>query len=74
MVWKEPLTTLSKKYEISDNGIRKKCLKLNIPMSNVGYWAKVKFGKKLPPKMPLKNFKGDQNITFNIIEENEYKI
>lgn len=26
LVWKEPLTTLSKKYDISDNGIRKKCL------------------------------------------------
>ena len=74
MVWKEPLTTLSKKYDISDNGIRKKCLKLKIPLPNAGYWAKVKFGKKLPPKMPLKDFKGEQTITFNLREENEDKL
>lgn len=74
MVWKEPLTTLSKKYDISDNGIRKKCIKLKIPMPNAGYWAKVKFGKKLPPKMPLKDFNGDQTITFNLREEDEVKI
>ena len=74
MVWKEPITTLSKKYDISDNGIRKKCNELKIPMPNAGYWAKVKFGKKLPSKMPLKDFKGDQTITLNLIEEDEVKI
>lgn len=74
LVWKEPLTTLSKKYDISDNGIRKKCLKLKIPLPNAGYWAKVKFGKKIPPKMPLKVFKGEQTITFHVREDNEEKL
>jgi hypothetical protein len=32
MVWKEPMTTLTKRYGISDNGVRKICIKLQIPL------------------------------------------
>ena len=38
LVWSEPLTRLAKKYNISDNGIRKKCKKMNIPLPKVGHW------------------------------------
>lgn len=32
LVWSKPLSKLAKEYEISDNGLRKKCIKLNIPL------------------------------------------
>lgn len=31
-VWAEPMTRLAKKYGVSDVGLRKRCLKLNIPV------------------------------------------
>lgn len=33
LVWSEPLLTLSKKYNISDNGLRKIWVRMNIPPS-----------------------------------------
>jgi hypothetical protein len=47
------MLSLSKKYEISDVGLKKKCIKMNIPVPKVGYWAKVQYGQKVAvPKMP----------------------
>jgi hypothetical protein len=43
-VWTVPLTQLGKKYGLSDNGIRKVCKALNIPLPAIGHWAKVAAG------------------------------
>ena len=53
-VWSEPMTKLAPKYGLSDNGLRKICKKLNIPLPPIGYWAKLQYGKaasrpSLPP-------------------------
>ncbi len=32
LVWSEPFSTLSKKYAISDVGLRKACIRMNIPL------------------------------------------
>ncbi len=32
MVWSEPLSRLAKKYQISDNGLRKICRRMKIPL------------------------------------------
>lgn len=45
MVWTEPLSTLAKKYALSDNGFRKLCKKNNIPLPKNGYWQKLKYNK-----------------------------
>jgi hypothetical protein len=45
-VWTTPLTHLAKKYGLSDNGIRKVCKALNIPLPEHGHWAKVAAGRK----------------------------
>ena len=47
-VWSEPMTTVSKRYGMSDNGLRKHCKTLGIPMPSLGYWAKVQAGQKVP--------------------------
>jgi hypothetical protein len=47
LVWTKPLTTLAKEFAYSDNGLRKICIKHNIPLPKSGYWSKVKFNKKV---------------------------
>lgn len=46
-VWTDPVTTVAKRYEMSDNGLRKHCKRLGIPLPPSGYWAKVKMGQKV---------------------------
>jgi len=47
LVWEEPMLTLSRKFKISDTGLRKICIRLKIPMPKAGHWQKLKFGKKV---------------------------
>lgn len=39
-VWSTPIIQLAKKYGLSDNGLRRVCRALNIPLPERGYWAK----------------------------------
>ena len=52
-VWSVPLSQLCKEYNLSDNGLRKICIKQDIPLPISGYWSKVRFGKKvIKTKLP----------------------
>jgi len=52
-IWSEPVTTVAKRYGMSDNGLRKHCKKLEIPLPSAGYWARVKAGQQIPkPALP----------------------
>jgi hypothetical protein len=51
-VWETPMTRLAKKYGLSDNGLRKICEALNIPLPSSGHWAKVAAGHKIK-RIPL---------------------
>ncbi len=75
LVWSTPLLTLSKKYLISDNGIRKICKRMNIPLPPLGYWQKKAYGKSiLKKKMPKVN-PGEPEIAFEIrCAGDEFKI
>ena len=46
-VWLVPIWTLCEQYGLSDNGLRKVCRRLNVPVPKRGYWAKVEAGKKV---------------------------
>lgn len=46
-VWTDPVTTVAKRYNMSDNGLRKHCKRLWIPLPPNGYWAKLKAGQKV---------------------------
>ena len=55
LVWTKPLLVLAKEYQISDNGLRKICKKMHIPLPPMGHWQKVRSGVhvkriKLPDK------------------------
>lgn len=63
LVWSEPLLALSKRYVISDVGLRKICLRMNVPLPQAGYWNKVKAGKKVSVKeLPV-----DHNADLEVI-------
>jgi len=54
-VWEKPVSQVSKEYGISDAALRKRCVKLEIPMPDRGYWAKLKAGKPVnkPKSLPV---------------------
>lgn len=60
-VWTTPLTTLSKEFYLSDNGLRKICIKFDIPLPPMGYWQKLQYGKKVI-KTPLPKQENEQEI------------
>lgn len=65
LVWSEPLSRLAKKYKISDNGLRKVCKRMNIPLPPNGHWQRVQFGYKVTPiKLPEK-YQGKNEVTFD---------
>lgn len=74
LVWSTPLTALSKKYNISDNGLRKMCKRLNVPLPRSGYWQKIKHGKT-PRKIELTPNSNDKEIiTLEIVTENTIRV
>ena len=60
-VWIEAVTTVAKRYGISDVALRKICRKLAVPLPPLGYWAKLAAGKKLPAP-PLPTYSGPAEI------------
>lgn len=73
LVWSKPMTALAKEYSISDNGLRKICKKLNIPLPQLGHWQKLQFGKKVTILPLPEDFKGDDYIFLSDRIEGESK-
>jgi hypothetical protein len=48
LVWSEPVSKIAPRYNISDVGFAKLCRREDVPLPPRGYWAKLKFGKKVP--------------------------
>lgn len=46
-VWTEPLVTVAARYDVSDTTLRKHCKKLDIPLPERRYWAKLKSGQNV---------------------------
>ncbi len=67
-VWAEPMTAVAKKYNLSDNGVRKRCTSLNIPVPPFGYWAKKKAGKVVANRPPLPPY---NEIVLDDIQDNK---
>jgi hypothetical protein len=55
-VWTEAVSKVAKRYRISDVGLRKICVSLDVPLPPRGYWAKLAAGQivKKPPLRPTK--------------------
>jgi len=57
LVWAEPTVQIARRFNVSDVAISKICKKMNIPKPGLGYWAKIRHGKRvrripLPPLKP----------------------
>jgi hypothetical protein len=53
IVWSEPMTKLAAKLHISDVAVKKICVRHEIPVPGLGFWAKIAAGHKLErPKLP----------------------
>src|SRR4030042_822541 len=65
LVWAQPLSRLAKKYKISDNGLRKICKRMNIPIPAMGHWQKIQYGKRvIITRLPTK-YEGRDEITLD---------
>ena len=52
-VWTDPVTTVAKRYGMSDHGLRKHLKKLDIPLPPPDYWARITAGQKVArPALP----------------------
>ena len=71
LIWTEPLIKIAARYKISDNGLRKICTRMNIPVPKVGHWQKPIFGKKIQqPSLPA-NYSGDNEVILTERTETE---
>lgn len=54
-VWSQPMTKLAPQYGLSDQGLRKICVGLQVPLPGNGHWAKIAAGQQIatPPLLPL---------------------
>ena len=74
LVWTQPLSRLAKKYKITDNGLRKICKRMNIPIPAMGHWQKIQYGKKVNiTKLPLK-YEGKDEITLGQKGEDDVNV
>lgn len=70
LVWQESMLSLSKRYNISDVGLRKMCIRMEIPVPPAGYWMKVQFGKKVKKPALSANYKGEEAAKIQLRDEN----
>jgi hypothetical protein len=73
LVWSDSLLALSKKYNMSDNGLRKACVRMEIPLPDAGYWNKVKAGIKVAKKSLPTGYKGEQSIRLSLRESDDVR-
>lgn len=73
LVWSEPMLSLSKRYKISDNGLRKICKRMNIPLPKAGHWMKQQFGKKVRIIPFPESFEGEVTFTLSLRTADEKK-
>ena len=63
LVWSEPVSKIAPRYNISDVGFAKLCRREDVPLPPRGYWAKLKFGKKVPkPRLKPRENPGAETV------------
>lgn len=62
LVWSEPMTTIAKRFQLSDVALRKICINHHIPLPTAGHWMKIKFKKKIKRTVLPQNYEGNNII------------
>jgi hypothetical protein len=71
-VWATPVKTLAKEHGLSDVGLRKICIALDVPLPPRGYWAKLAAGKSIPkPVLHATKLPTTYERVINVIEVDE---
>jgi hypothetical protein len=71
-VWSTPVTKLAKGYGLSDVGLRKICVALDVPLPPRGYWARLAAGKNIPkPALHATKLPTTYERVMNVIEVDE---
>ena len=71
LVWRESLPSLSKKYDITYNDLRKTCVAMEIPLPKAGYWQNLWLGKEVSIEPLPETSTGQQETTLNLLEEGD---
>lgn len=66
MVWTQPFLALSKKYKISDVGLRKICKRMDIPFPKTGHWQRIRAGAKIAIPKLITNLDIDVTIKLEL--------
>lgn len=45
LVWTEPISSITSKYQVTEHFIHKVCREMLIPMPGQGHWVKIRYGK-----------------------------
>lgn len=67
LVWSTPLITLAKQYNISDNGLRKMCIRMNIPLPKTGHWQRVQHSKRTKVTPLPGDYSGDETVELEVV-------
>ena len=62
LVWSQPILTLSKKYDITGSGLRKICVKMNVPLPKAGHWQRIQHKKPVSVKPLPSQYSGETQI------------
>jgi len=74
-VWQIAMTNLAGEYGISGNGLKKICIKLNVPFPPIGYWQKLAAGHKIEiPLLPDIQFDEPDFYELKIEKKPDYPI
>ncbi len=71
MVWKESLLSLSRRYAISDVGLRKICLRMEVPLPKAGHWQKLRYKKRVELFRLSKKYSGEERVTLALRGTND---
>jgi hypothetical protein len=71
LVWSQPILTLSKKYEITGSGLRKICVKMNVPLPKAGHWQRIQHKKPVLVKSLPSEYSGENQIELFLRTENK---
>lgn len=66
LVWSMPIRDLARNFELSDKGLAKRCVRLNVPRPPQGYWLMKEEDRKAH-KIPLPEYEDSymEEITYN---------
>jgi hypothetical protein len=70
LVWSIPMTSISKKYEISSDRLKGICKKVNVPIPENGYWQKLQYKKPVTIKELPDEILSNKEVVLNVINKN----